>query len=671
MYDIWLFLLVWGVWILMPIIVDGADTLLRLFVVLVWGRDFKEHNLEDSQLPFVTMIIPAYNEEKIINRCLNSIKVQDYPHEKMEVIVIDDGSHDATALEVAGHLNGSSGNGKNGKNGANGKETSNGQVKNGVATKFDGGKPNGSASGHNGCYNGRNGINGKNGNSYVKINGDHIPLPDEFGGSIKLLSNGHVGKPSALNAGIRHMNHSDLVITIDSDVVLAPHAIRNAAAAFVEDPRMGAATGNIEISSEILEERDADGNLILDEEGKIIAKKLGLSETLLARCQFLEYLDAFRLGRQFQSLIHSTYILAGAFSIFRRDLLEETPLYRSHTVSEDFDLTVDIHKKQVHVGYVADSKAYLEPVIGWDGLYSQRVRWCRGQLEVCGLHREIIGNRAYGPIGWFGFPQMLLVDHTLAFPRLIWTFLLLFFPLFGYPPRTIATAIFFMYLFYVGLAFLQTMSAYFIVDEDTKKQIERTLSFCFVLPIYRLVTFYFRMSGYLLTLKEPASWKVEGPLNTLRRKANGFSNGNKTEKASLSEIINNLGELVRGLGRNKQDSDPNAEAFREAKNRAAGPDLTELAEKEQASSEEEKSTDVLSLFEKTLKDAHNPEDQLHIHVDLARMHYSTGNLQDTRRELSQAIALCQVEGKLILRRELDHLLQTISRRQEDFGAKFD
>ncbi|MFZ3062922.1 MAG: glycosyltransferase, partial [Actinomycetota bacterium] len=556
MTELWLFILVWGVWVLMPIIVDGVDTLLRLFVVLIWGRDFKEHKVADKELPKVTVLIAAYNEEEVIDRCLNSIKIQDYPHEKLEVVVINDGSTDATAERVMNHImdtaangngyyngydNGYNGNGhfspdggtKNGKNG-NARlpdgQGFNGKLPSGVYSTrdfkngkngIDGGSKNGTNGGTNGSI--KNG-NGHNGNGYLKINGDQIPVP-EFNGDITLVSNGHVGKPEALNLGVKHMNHSEIVITIDSDVVLAPHAIRNMASAFVENPDMGAATGHIEISTDILEERDEYGNLVLDENGHLMTKKLSWWENLLAKCQFLEYLDAFRLGRQFQATLSSAYILAGAFSAFRRNVLESSPLYRSRTVSEDFDLTVDIHKTGYRVGYVADAKALLEPVAKWDHLYSQRVRWCRGQLEVCGAHQDIIGNRKYGPVGWFGFPQMLIVDHTLAFPRLIWTLLILLFPLFGYPVGTIALAVAFMYMFYVGLGFLQTFSAYSIVDADTKKQTEKALSYCFLLPLYRLVTFYFRMSGYLKTLKEPPAWEVPSPLNGVTNGVNGLKNG--------------------------------------------------------------------------------------------------------------------------------------------------
>ena len=37
----------------------------------------------------VSIIIPCYNEEKYIGRCLDSIIKQDYPKEKIEVLVVD------------------------------------------------------------------------------------------------------------------------------------------------------------------------------------------------------------------------------------------------------------------------------------------------------------------------------------------------------------------------------------------------------------------------------------------------------------------------------------------------------------------------------------------------------------------------------------------------------
>jgi len=51
-------------------------------------------------LPRVSIIVPARNEEKYIVGCLQSLLSQDYPHELLEIIVVDGCSEDAT-VEIA------------------------------------------------------------------------------------------------------------------------------------------------------------------------------------------------------------------------------------------------------------------------------------------------------------------------------------------------------------------------------------------------------------------------------------------------------------------------------------------------------------------------------------------------------------------------------------------
>jgi glycosyltransferase involved in cell wall biosynthesis len=46
--------------------------------------------------PFVSVIIPCRNEEKYIEECLSSLLKQDYPKEKLEILVIDGMSKDKT-----------------------------------------------------------------------------------------------------------------------------------------------------------------------------------------------------------------------------------------------------------------------------------------------------------------------------------------------------------------------------------------------------------------------------------------------------------------------------------------------------------------------------------------------------------------------------------------------
>lgn len=54
-------------------------------------------NRENENLPTVSILIPARNEEKFIGRLLEDILAQDYPVTKLQVIIIDDHSTDRTA----------------------------------------------------------------------------------------------------------------------------------------------------------------------------------------------------------------------------------------------------------------------------------------------------------------------------------------------------------------------------------------------------------------------------------------------------------------------------------------------------------------------------------------------------------------------------------------------
>ncbi len=51
---------------------------------------------EENELPSLSIIIPAYNEEEYIKKTVESALNFDYPKDKFEVIVIDDGSKDKT-----------------------------------------------------------------------------------------------------------------------------------------------------------------------------------------------------------------------------------------------------------------------------------------------------------------------------------------------------------------------------------------------------------------------------------------------------------------------------------------------------------------------------------------------------------------------------------------------
>jgi glycosyltransferase involved in cell wall biosynthesis len=49
-----------------------------------------------TELSFVTVIIPVYNEWTYIGKCLESLSAQDYPKDRFEVLVVDGGSDDGS-----------------------------------------------------------------------------------------------------------------------------------------------------------------------------------------------------------------------------------------------------------------------------------------------------------------------------------------------------------------------------------------------------------------------------------------------------------------------------------------------------------------------------------------------------------------------------------------------
>ncbi len=92
-------------------IIIMAISFISLYLSLFWislfyvEQDDIKKNGKLSQIPSVSILIPAYNEEKVIAGTLKSILKADYPKNKLEVIVINDGSTDKTGEIVSAFKN--------------------------------------------------------------------------------------------------------------------------------------------------------------------------------------------------------------------------------------------------------------------------------------------------------------------------------------------------------------------------------------------------------------------------------------------------------------------------------------------------------------------------------------------------------------------------------------
>jgi len=84
---------------IIPLLISGGFVVIGIiFRTILWFR-YKPQTIETEEKfawPFISVILPALNEEELIEKSIDSIFASNYPKEKFEVICINDGSKDKT-----------------------------------------------------------------------------------------------------------------------------------------------------------------------------------------------------------------------------------------------------------------------------------------------------------------------------------------------------------------------------------------------------------------------------------------------------------------------------------------------------------------------------------------------------------------------------------------------
>jgi hyaluronan synthase len=78
----------------------GMGALMLLFRTLLWFRYRTPPVATMDDAPTLTVIIPAFNEGAMVARTIESVATARYPHDRLEVFVIDDGSRDDTWTHI-------------------------------------------------------------------------------------------------------------------------------------------------------------------------------------------------------------------------------------------------------------------------------------------------------------------------------------------------------------------------------------------------------------------------------------------------------------------------------------------------------------------------------------------------------------------------------------------
>lgn len=299
------------------------------------------------------------------------------------------------------------------------------------------------------------------------------------------------GKSKALNKGI-FGSSSKYVVNIDSDGWLDKNAIENVVNKFESHGNISCMTGVVLIDPDLIE------------------KTANPLMKAFRRCEFYEYIESFLVGRNHHSIFNSMYTLAGAFSCFRREVLTKTQMYNFETLGEDTHMTFQV-RNFVGGKIVLCENAffYVDPIESLDKLYIQRQRWQRGELEVARLFDAL---HMGGPGDFLKkFTMRILVsDHTLAFPRLIWFFAMIYLYFINYPLKLLLGANLLMYAAYGAscLVYLGVAGLYLKGQEEVKKYAYKHWYTCLMMPVYKFAVYWARVAGIINSARGESRWRV-------------------------------------------------------------------------------------------------------------------------------------------------------------------
>jgi cellulose synthase/poly-beta-1,6-N-acetylglucosamine synthase-like glycosyltransferase len=307
----------------------------------------------DRTMHGVSVILPAYNEENVIEHSVASALAQDYPH--LEVIVVNDGSKDNT-LGV-------------------------------LVDRFE-----------------------------MEVYESHPPpgpIPTQPVRSIYrsrreprlvVIDKAPSGaKADGSNAGINVASHP-WVVVMDGDEFMERDTITRCMVEVSAAPdEVVAVGGTLLPANDIV----IDGADILERH---------TPRNYWVGCQLVEYLTAFLVARPGLARLGAMPIVSGGFGLYRRSAVIDVGGYRHGHLGEDMDMCVRVQRHLAERGepcrivQVPESLCWTEFPSTRAVLQRQRIRWHRGLRMVLDDHGSMIGRRRYGSVGTVGMGSLYVFE---------------------------------------------------------------------------------------------------------------------------------------------------------------------------------------------------------------------------------------------------------------------
>ena len=172
----------------------------------------------------------------------------------------------------------------------------------------------------------------------------------------------NMGKAYALNYAFA-MSRGEVIVCIDADCILEPQAVTWMVMHFVQNPRVGAVTGNPRVKNRT---------------------------SLLAKVQTAEYASVIGLIKRTQRLLGKVMTISGVIAAFRRRALVDAGLWDTDMVTEDINVSWKIERRFWAIHYELNAVGWILVPETIKGFWRQRVRWSQGGIEVLRRHVSIL-----------------------------------------------------------------------------------------------------------------------------------------------------------------------------------------------------------------------------------------------------------------------------------------
>lgn len=322
-------------------------------------RRLKNYLSDSYHLP-ISIVVPAYNEELTVVETVKSLLALDYT--AYEIIVVDDGSKDNTAMAVIEAFD---------------MHRVHRPIRRQVTSNVE----------------------------------EFVYETRELKVPLTVIRKKNGGKADALNMGINASNYP-YFICMDADSVLQADSLKKISEPVLEGDNTVAVGGLVRISNDVELSN-----------GKV--KKYRLPKNIIACMQVLEYDRSFLATRILFDLFGGSLIISGAFGLFKKDVVIAAGGYDRGTMGEDMELVVKLHEYCIvnnmdyRIKYATDAICWTQAPEKLGDLKKQRKRWHLGLFQSLYKHRKMLFNPKFGAVGYISYMYFLVYELLSPFIEIL------------------------------------------------------------------------------------------------------------------------------------------------------------------------------------------------------------------------------------------------------------